>query len=261
MKYKEYSIIDSHCHPQFPQFELDRAKVIERAITAGVGMVCVGTGLDTSEQAVVLAKQYEGLWASVGIHPHHASDGDLNENNLSESLAAAARLIKDESVVAIGEVGLDYYHADPASYGFQKELLLSQMSLARQTNKPLIIHCRDAHEDMLKLLPAHDCRGVIHSFNGSKELAEEYIRRGFHIGLNAIVTYAKAYEDMVIAIPMGRLLLETDAPYLAPAPYRGQRNEPVYILEIAQAVAKMKGVTVDDLITRTTQNTKQLFDI
>jgi TatD DNase family protein len=249
--------IDTHCHPQLHQYDEDREAVIERALAAGVGMVCVGVDLESSRQAIGLAERYTGLWASVGLHPND----NLDEVYQQEAYAVLAAHPK---VVAIGEVGLDYYRTtDAEKKKFQKDRFLRQVQLAHDTSKPLIIHCRDAHADMLQILSSSifPKGGVIHSFTGTSTQARLYIERGFYIGLNGIVTFSSDYIEMVQSIPIDKLLLETDAPYLAPAPYRGKRNEPVYIRETASFIARIRGLGVDGLIRATTENAKRLLSI
>ena len=249
----EYKIIDSHCHPQLEQFDADRSESITRALTSGVGMVCVGTNIESSRQAVALSGEYEGLYTSVGSHP-------IDEKSSHFDIQEYERLAQDSKVVAIGEIGLDYFHThESAEHEEQKKRFLAQINLAQKLRKPVIIHCRDAHDDMLEILPTTP--GVIHSFNGSSEHARKYIEKGFYIGLNAIVSYAKSYEDMVRSLPLDRILLETDAPYLAPAPYRGKRNEPSYVIHVAEAIARIRGEAVDEVIAQTLKNTKSLFNM
>lgn len=250
-------LIDTHCHPQMVQYDVDRDAVIERALTAGVGMVCVGVDFETSRQAIALAERYAGLWASVGLHPN---------DNLGETYDQLAyeMIARHPKVVAIGEVGLDYYRTTGSEkQQFQKERFLKQIALAQEMKLPLIIHCRDAHDDMLGILSGQDIPkdGVIHSFTGTAAQARSYIDRGFYIGLNGIVTFSSEYAEMVKSIPSDRLLLETDAPYLAPHPYRGKRNEPVYIAETAKAIAAIRDVSEDELSATTTANTKALLSI
>lgn len=254
-------IIDSHCHPQFPQYDADRDAVIRRALDAGVQMVCVGTDVEMSRRGIELAERYDGVWASVGLHPND----ELDENH---DFDAYQSLAMHPKVIAIGEIGLDYYRTtEPAKKELQQLRFERQLELARTVDKPVIIHCRDAHDDMISII--ENCklkignypRGVIHSFNGPLELASIYIKKGLYIGLNAIITFSGQYEEMVKSIPLDKMLLETDAPYLAPAPYRGKRNEPVYILETAKAIAKIKDLELEDLLAQTVRNSRELFDI
>ncbi len=243
----QYKIFDSHCHPQFPQYDADRDEVIRRALDRGIGMVCIGTDLETSRQAIELSNVYDGMYASVGLHP----------NDPGEDVSLFEQLLDSPKVVAIGEVGLDYYRSKNSEE--QKKRFLAFLKIAQE--KPLVIHCRDAHDDMISLLQSHKARGVIHSFNGTEEQARAYLNLGYYIGLNAIATFSKSYEAMIRMIPLDRLLLETDAPYLAPAPYRGKRNEPSYIEHVGNAIAPMVGVSPSSLFERTTENARSLFSL
>lgn len=259
-----YKAIDSHCHPQFPQYDTDRPEVIRRALDAGIGIVCVGTDEATSRSAVELSCQYEGLYCSVGLHPNDNLDEVYNQS-VYEGLATAANTANTTNkakIVAIGEIGLDYFRTtDDAKRIFQKERFLQQLALAKKLGKPVIIHCRDAHADMRELLTAHEgTRGVIHSFTGELADALHYIELGFHIGFSGIITFAD-YDAIVKRVPLERILLETDAPYLAPASKRGKRNEPVYILEVAEAISRIKGVSKEEVLTVTTANARALFSI
>jgi TatD DNase family protein len=250
---KNRQIIDTHCHQQFSQYDSDRDEMIRRALDAGVNMICVGVDLETSRQAIALAEQYEGIWASVGLHPNDNLDEKYDQASYEE-------LVTHPKVVAIGEVGLDYYRTtDVDKRIFQKERFTQQLELARAVDKPLIIHCRDAHEDMLEMFDSG--RGVIHSFTGTLEQALLYIERGYYIGLNGIITFTHQYDDVARSIPLEKMLLETDAPYLTPVPYRGKRNEPVYIRETAKIIADIRGISVDEFIVATTNNAKELFSI
>lgn len=253
----KYRIIDSHCHPQLAQYDPDRHEVIARTLAGGVGMVCVGTDLLMSRKGIELAEQYEGLYTSVGSHPTDESEGSFD-------LSGYEKLAAHPKVVAIGEIGLDYFHEKNFSLHLkQQNRFLQQLELAKKLSKPMIIHCRDAHEDMIRLLREHavGMQGVIHSFNGSVAQAKEYIDIGFYLGLNAIITYSKDYEEMVKSLPLEKMLLETDAPYLAPAPYRGKRNEPGYVQEVGSTIALIRGDNPEELFAATTANALRLFSI
>lgn len=239
------------------QYDTDRDEVIQRALNAGVNMICVGTDLNTSKQAIALANEYDGVWASVGLHPN---------DNLEEVYEQAeySELTKNPKVVAIGEVGLDYYRTtDEKKKKLQKERFEKQIELAISLQKPLIIHCRDAHNDMIEMLRdlKLSARGVIHSFTGTWTDAQRYFELGFYIGLNGIITFTDQYYETVANAPVDKLLLETDAPYLAPAPYRGKRNEPAYVIEVAGRVAAIKNIEVDKLLEQTVQNSQDLFSL
>ncbi len=244
----EYTIIDSHCHPQLSQYDEDRDEVLARAQQAGVGIVCVGTNIQTSKAAAALAEQYEGIYSSVGSHP-------IDEQKQNFDLNAYRELAQHPKVVAVGEIGLDYFHSSDREE--QKIRFQQQFELAQEVGKPIIIHCRDAHDDMLEIISQYP--GVIHSFNSSIEYAKRYLDLGYFLGLNAIVTFSKTYHDMVRYIPLDRILLETDAPYLAPAPHRGKRNEPIYLSQICESIATIKGLPSIAMQTQTSKNASQLF--
>jgi len=252
-----YRIIDTHCHPQFPQYDADRSDVIGRALKNGIGMVCVGTNLDMSVAAVELAAEYEGLYASVGLHPNDELDAPYDEREYE-------KLTAHPKVVAIGEVGLDYFRTpDPKERTTQQRRFVSQLAMARRCTLPVIIHCRDAHEDMSRILKEDGAglKGVIHSFNGSVAQARTYLDGGLYIGVNAIATFSKNYEEMLKFLPINRVLLETDAPYLAPGPYRGKRNEPLYIEGVGNSIASIRGAKPEELFAVTTQNARSLLNI
>lgn len=253
---------DTHCHPQFSHYDSDRDEVIQRALDQGVSMICVGTDIETSKQAVELAKKYSGVWAAVGVHPN-----DL-ENFVMDDFI---HLMSEEKVIAVGEVGLDYYRTtDEAKQKKQKEVFKEFINLAYQFQKPIILHCRDAtagskghsHKDAINLLKQAkniSYGGVAHSFTGTLEEAREYLNLGFHLGFNGIITFARQYDQIVVHTPLEKILLETDAPYLTPEPHRGKRNEPVYVLEVAKKVAELKSVPLETVVNVTTQNTLKLF--
>lgn len=255
-------IFDSHCHPQFPQYEKDREEIIKRAIEGRVSMICVGTDLEMSKKGIHLAKKKDNMWATAGIHPN-----DLDSFNGTKDYE---ELLKQDKVVAIGEVGLDYYRtSEPEKQKKQKKVFEQFIDLAKKTNMPIILHFRDSpkgssgkvHKDALEMLPNDFSNGVSHSFTGNLEEAKEYVNRGMYIGLNGIITFARQYDDVVKYVPLENILLETDAPYLTPEPYRGQRNEPLYVKEVAKKVAELKNTSVDEVIEKTTQNVIKLFKI
>ena len=223
-------------------------------------MLCVGTDIKTSKQALELAKNHSGVWAAVGAHPNDIDSpaGDLVMDDF-------VHLMNEEKVVAVGEIGLDYYRTKgEEKQKKQREVFKQFINLAYQYQKPLILHCRDAHKDAIEILKsAGDILygGVAHSFTGTLEEAREYLNLGFHLGFNGIITFARQYDEVVVHTPLERILLETDAPYLTPEPYRGKRNEPAYVLEVAKKVAELKGISTEEVIEVTTQNTMNLFKI
>ena len=247
-------VFDSHCHPQFPQYEGSREEVVKRALDGGVFMICIGTDLETSKKAIELAEKYEGIWATVGLHPN---------DNLSERFDPDIykKLLNQEKVVGFGEIGLDYYRTTKKEdQEQQKQKFIEQLGLAGKSGKPVVLHCRDAHQDMLGIL-SPNLRGVIHSFTGTLEEAKKYLDLGFHLGFNGILTFTDQYDETVRYAPLEKILLETDAPYLTPVPFRGKRNEPLYVKYVAEKIAELKGIDYDEVARQTFENTKDLFGI
>lgn len=217
-------------------------------------MVCIGTDLDTSRKAVELAWAEDDMWASVGLHPNDTAVSGYTEKDYQGFL-------EDQRVIAVGEIGLDYFRqSDSAHRRLQEEVFIRQLDLAEANDLPCIVHCRDAHEQMMKILSARSrAKGVIHSFNGTTLQALLYIDAGWYIGLNGIVTFSSDYEGMVRSLPSDRILLETDAPYLSPVPYRGRRNEPIRVLDIGRRIATIRGEEEDVFMANCRANTLQCF--
>jgi TatD DNase family protein len=254
-------IFDSHCHPQMAQYDNDREDILKRAKEAGVFMICVGTDLETSKQGIELAQRTEGMWATVGVHP--------NDLNFEFRISNFEQLLNNEKVIAIGEVGLDYYRTpEPEKQKVQKEFFEQFIDSAQRTKKPMILHFRDSpkgssgrvHKDALEILPK-DMAGVSHSFTGHIDEAREYLNRGMYLGFNGIITFARQYDEVVKYAPLEQIFLETDAPFLSPEPYRGQRNEPIRVIEVAKKVAELKNESLEKVIEITTENVKKLFKI
>lgn len=236
-------------------------------------MICVGTDLETSRQGIELAQKHENIWASVGLHPN-----DIEEVS-SLQFMVYSELIEKNKVIAVGEIGLDYYRTpELEKQERQKEVFKQFLDLAVQHNKPVVLHARDAgkgstgkvHSDMLEILISVNrklktvnspLRGVAHSFTGSSEDAKKYIELGFYLGFNGIITFARQYDDIVRETPLEKILLETDAPFLTPEPYRGKRNEPAYVIEVAKKIAELKNESLEKVIEQTTQNCKKLFGL
>ena len=257
-------IFDSHCHPQFPQYDSDRAEMIARALRAGVSMICVGTDCDSSKRGIELAQQYEGMWATIGVYPNEVN------NKLISKLPSLEQLMTEPKVVAVGEVGLDYYRTpDPEKQKIQKDALKIFLDMTARHDKPIILHARDAgqgsigrvHADMLEILSSvsSKLRGVAHSWTGTIEEAKKYLDLGFYLGFNGIITFTQQYDEVVQSVPLDRILLETDSPYLTPEPYRSQRNEPVYISEVAKVLARLKSCSYEAVVHQTTKNCRLLF--
>lgn len=261
--------IDSHSHLNFPAYDADREEVISRMGKQEVGAINVGTTLETSRAAVELARNYENIWAAVGIHPGHASEKRFYDKNELRQAPEGAEvfdeailreLLSQPKVVAVGECGLDYFHK-PYDEQAQKQFLGQHLVLTSELKKPLIIHCRDAYDDLLAILEEYrgKVRGTIHFYTGDLEHAKKFIELGFFISFSGVITFAKEYEELVRELPLDKILIETDCPYASPAPYRGQRNEPAYVIEVARKIAEVKGFSIDVVAEQTTRNTRQLF--
>ncbi|KHO61483.1 hydrolase TatD [Thermoanaerobacter sp. YS13] len=251
-------LVDSHAHLEDEKYDKDREKVIEECKKNLTFLINVGSNLLTSKQSIELAHNYDFIYASVGIHPHDAQ----REFDKVEEIE---RLALQGKVVAIGEIGLDYYYNDPPKE-FQKEIFIKQIRLAKKLNLPIIIHNRDAHGDILDILKQEwtkDLRGVFHSYSGSVEMAFQVIEMNFYISLGGPVTFknAKKPKEVAKAVPIEKLLIETDSPYLTPEPYRGKRNTPVYVKFVAEKIAELRDMSCDEVCRITAENTMKLFNI
>ncbi|WP_029688114.1 TatD family hydrolase [Thermoanaerobacter sp. A7A] len=251
-------LVDSHAHLEDEKYDRDREKVIEECKKDLTFLINVGSNLLTSKQSIELAHSYDFIYASVGIHPHDAQ----REFDKVEEIE---RLALQEKVVAIGEIGLDYYYDDPPKE-FQKEIFIKQIRLAKKLNLPIIIHDRDAHGDILDILKQEwtkDLIGVFHSYSGSVEMAFQVIEMNFYISLGGPVTFknAKKPKEVAKAVPIEKLLIETDSPYLTPEPYRGKRNTPVYVKFVAEKIAELRDMSCDEVCRITAENAMKLFNI
>ncbi len=250
-------VIDSHAHLDFSPFDPDREAVITRARAVGmVAILNVGTDLESSRASVALADRYDFIYAAVGVHPHDART--LTPAVLEELRALACY----PKVVAIGEIGLDYYR-DLSPRPVQRQAFADQLALAAELGLPVVIHCRDAWADTLAILRGWSGRGVLHSYSGGPEHLEEVLAMGFFIGLSGPVTYAHAPRLQTVAatVPLDHLLVETDCPYLTPEPYRGRRNEPSYVWYVAGAVARARGMSAEEVARITAENAARLFHL
>jgi len=250
-------LVDSHAHLEDEKYDRDREKVIEECKKDLTFLINVGSNLLTSKQSIELAHNYDFIYASVGIHPHDAQ----REFDKVEEIE---RLALHEKVVAIGEIGLDYYYDDPPKE-FQKEIFIKQIRLAKKLNLPIIIHDRDAHGDILDILKQEwtkDLRGVFHSYSGSVEMAFQVIEMNFYISLGGPVTFknAKKPKEVAKAVPIEKLLIETDSPYLTPEPYRGKRNTPVYVKFVAKKIAELREMPYEEVCRITAENAIKLFN-
>lgn len=255
-------LIDSHCHLNFNVFDDDRTEVLARAKAAGiVAWINPGINLSDSEQVVNLAESIPHLYAAIGFHPNDAA-------NFDETALAQLRTLANRSkVVAIGEIGLDYYW-DKAPRPVQRQVFEHQLALAKELGKPVIIHQRETAVDTMAILrrwgAGQNHPGlVLHSFSGDRAMAEEALQLGFYIGISGPVTFKNARDlpEIVAAMPLERLLVETDAPFLTPHPYRGKRNEPAHVKLVAERVASLKGLPVAEVNRRLTENTVALFKL
>lgn len=272
-------MIDSHAHIDFKEFDKDREKVIARYFeNGGEKLINVGCDLASSARSIALAEKHKNIFASIGAHPHEAEM--LNE----EALKKLEELVVKEKVVAMGEIGLDFFR--PESSGLSKEIQIdafkAQLELAENHKKPVIIHCRDAYVDLLEILKNYKTtgwRGVAHCFLGSWPIAGELIKMGFYIGFTGAITYQKKSAfvtapaspkfklgepeifNVIKNTPLNRILIETDCPYLAPAPRRGERNEPSFVKHVAAKIAEIKGISVEEAGKATSENARILFVI
>ncbi len=250
-------LVDSHCHLDFPDLAQNLPAVLEAMREQGVGhALCVSVTLTAFPQVLAIAEQHSNVYASVGIHPDYEG---VDETSVEE----LARLASHPKVVAIGETGLDYYRLQ-GDLEWQRQRFRTHIRAAIAANKPLIIHTRNAAEDTLRVMReegADRVGGVMHCFTESWDVAEQAMALGFYISLSGIVTFknAVALQDVARRLPLDRMLIETDSPYLAPVPFRGKINQPAYVKHVASAVAELRGIAVEDLATATTQNFFRLF--
>ncbi|MGB2705712.1 MAG: TatD family hydrolase [Candidatus Omnitrophota bacterium] len=251
-------LIDTHCHLDFSEYKSDREAVIERAEEAGVKyLINVASSLEGARESAKLASTHENIFASIGIHPHHADD--ITEDTFAE----IERLAGDKKAVAIGEIGLDYFKS-PSAPDKQKELFVKFIGLSKKINLPLIIHNRDAHRDTLDIL-RKTCdipiRGVMHCFSGDRKLLSEVLELGLFVSFTCNITFKNAarLREVAKAVPPEKLLLETDAPFLAPQAYRGKRNEPAYMTELRDCLSELLNLPKDEVERITTENAKRLF--
>lgn len=282
--------IDIHSHVNFTAFDADRDEVISRALDNDTWVINIGTQIDTSKSALALANKYEeGVYAVIGLHPIHTGASHHDEKELGEGGKEFTsrgetfdkedyrELLKDSKVVAIGECGLDYYHMNEDSIKIQKENFIAQVGLANETERPLMIHVRNNYEgknrnayaDVLEILKQYaKVKGVIHFFEGDLEDAKNFIAFGFMISFTGAITYPPKksgrscdYEGIIKDLPLDIILTDTDSPYMAPVPYRGKRNEPVYVKEIVKKIAEIKNLPEEEVAKAIITNARRLFGI
>ena len=253
-------LFDSHCHLEDERFTGEVDAALARMAEAGVGRcILAGSDAQSSLRVAAIAAAHGNVYGVVGIHPHEASTFDEN------TLPALAALLHQPRIVGVGEIGLDYYY-DHSPRDVQRDVFAAQLDFAFEQKKPAVFHVRDAHGDVTDIFHAHRGRlpaGVLHCYTGSVESAREYLAMGFYISLSGTVTFQNARNIHEVAryVPLDRLLVETDSPYLAPVPMRGQRNEPAYVRYVAQRVAELRGIPLEELAAQTTANVEKLYGI
>lgn len=282
-------LIDTHCHVHFNAFKDDMDDVVRRCLSEGVQMVTVGTQKDTSANGIKLAEKYDGVWATVGLHPSHIfagyhDEGEVQFKSRNETFDPAyyGGLLKHPKVVAVGEMGLDYHYAyEGVSLDEMKVREAAAFEegarLAIANGLPVVIHCRDAHDDQAALIekvwgPVNGDdrpRGVIHCFTGTRADAERYLALGFMLAFGGTITYPprksdvregrELLTDVVKWAPLDRIMVETDSPYLTPVPHRGERNTPLFVRHVAEKVAELRGISFDEVAQATTANARRLF--
>ncbi|HPN54595.1 MAG TPA: TatD family hydrolase [Candidatus Moranbacteria bacterium] len=274
---------DSHAHVNFSAFKEDGEEVLKKCLAEGVFVANVGSQYSTSQRAVEYARKFEnGIWAIVGIHPIHLKEGSFKYSDPDEveevniktkgeefEYEKYLELARDEKVVAIGEIGLDYHHFEENDdvevlKNKQKEVLRKFIELANEVGKPVMLHCWDAYDDLLEILQNNpvEKKGILHSFVGSYKTANKFIELGYKIGLNGIITYGESYDRLIKEIDLRNIVIETDCPYLTPRPMeKEKRNEPIYVKLVAEKIAAQKNISVEEVAEVTTQNAKKTFGI
>ncbi|MBW1902002.1 MAG: TatD family hydrolase [Deltaproteobacteria bacterium] len=253
-------LVDSHAHLDIRDFDNDRTDVIDRAVSGGLtNIITIGIDVGSSLRALELARKHAFIYASVGLHPHNANTFD------SQELDSLAQIASDSKIVAWGEIGLDFYRRysprDDQLRSFQQ-----QLETANDLDLPVIIHDRDAHDDVFKILKKMgkgEKKGVIHCYSGDQDLAAAFIELGYYISIPGTVTYKKAshVRDVASSIPMERMLIETDAPFLTPVPKRGKRNEPLFVTYTAQEIARLRNIKFEEVARKTAENAQTLFGL
>lgn len=252
-------IFETHAHYDDAQFDEDRDALLSAMESGGVGtIVNVSAALESWEKSIALTEKYPFIYAAIGVHPDEV--GGLNE----ETFAQMKELYKNKKVVAVGEIGLDYYW-DNEPHEVQQEWFVKQLQLAKELDLPIIIHSRDAAADTLQLMREHaqGMKGVIHCFSYSKEMAQEYVKMGFYIGVGGVVTFPNGMKlkEVVKAIPLNSIVLETDCPYLSPVPNRGKRNSSLNLIHVAEEIANLKQLRTEEVIAQTEKNARTLYGL
>jgi TatD DNase family protein len=252
-------LIDTHAHVNFRAFDHDFDEVIKRSLGEDVWMINVGSKYETSKKAVEIAQSYNnGVFAAIGLHPIHAKDEEFDVERYKKLALSGSE--GSDKVVAIGEIGLDKFKDYGSFLKEQKEVFLKQLDLAKELNLPVIIHCRMAHEDLLDILKNYNLSGVIHCFTGTWEEAKKYLDLGFYIGINGII-YKRDLKEVIEKVPLEKIFIETDCPYLTPPQAESERNEPIFVRYIAKDIARIRGIDFKTVSQTTFQNAADLFNI
>ncbi|MEE1251441.1 MAG: TatD family hydrolase [Lachnospiraceae bacterium] len=253
-------IFETHAHYEDVKFDSDREELLASLPKQNIEYVInVGSNLETTNKSIELAKQYDYIYAAIGVHPSDVEELDESSYDVLEKAA------KFEKTVAIGEIGLDYYwDKEPAVQAKQREWFKRQMLLAKEHNLPVIIHSRDAAEDTMRVMKevkAEEIPGVIHCYSYSVEMAKEFVKMGYYIGIGGVLTFknAKKLKEVAAEIPLERILLETDCPYMAPEPHRGERNSSLYLPYVVEKLAEIRNISKEEIISTTNQNARKLF--
>ena len=252
-------IIDTHTHYDDEQFDTDREELLKNMEAGGIGLIVnVGSTIESWDKIMGLTERYPFVYGAIGVHPDEA--GSLDE----EKFSRMSELLDLDKIIAVGEIGLDYYW-DKEKHDIQKDWFIRQLDLAREKDMPVIIHSREAAADTFEIMKQHAAgmKAVIHCYSYSPEMAREYVKMGYYIGVGGVVTFknAKKLKQVVKEIPLESVVLETDCPYLAPVPYRGKRNCSLYLPYVAEQIAELKGKTVEEVIQQTEKNSRELYDL
>ena len=274
--------IDIHAHTNFSAFDADRDEVITRALDNDTWVINVGTQIDTSRKAVEMTREYEGVYAIIGLHPIHTGASYHDTKELGEGgkeftsrgeifdKEAYRELLKDSKVLGIGECGLDYYRCDTETIEKQKKAFIEQIELANEVGKPIMLHLRNNPEnkelnvytDTLEILKQHaKVKGDVHFFAGTWADAKGFLDFGFTLSFTGVLTFTHDYDEVIKNTPMDMIMSETDSPYITPVPYRGKRNEPLYVQEVVKAIARIKGLPEEEVASAIIANAKRVFNI
>ncbi len=250
------SLIDTHCHIYYDKYKDDLSEVIDRSIKHNISnIICVGVDIKTSKQSIEIAEKYDMVYATAGYHPHESKETQINY------LEQLKKILSHNKVIAVGEMGLDYFYKISDSK-IQRRIFREQLELARELDMPAIIHNRESDDDLLNDIKSSKItKGVIHCFASNLDFAYKILDLGLHISFTGMITFVKELQDVVKEIPLHKIMVETDSPYLAPIPHRGKRNEPYMVNFIAEEIAKIKGLTLEEVAETTTKTAKDFFGI